>query len=1009
MDIREPIPANRDAQRGLIDAAMRQVEDVGSSMPPSLGAAPSYEPRIPGYRFHGEKHRGGQGVVYRAFQESTQRTVAIKLLRRGPLATEQDVIRFEREVRTLARLQHPNIVAIHDSGAIDGCYYYVMNYVDGMPLDKFVNVTAPNPRAIARLFVEICDAVNAAHLHGVIHRDLKPGNIRVDRDGRPHVLDFGLSKTAEEDDGSSAMTLTGEFVGSIPWAAPEQAAGRMADIDIRTDVYALGVMLYQMLAGQLPYGRERLSGPALLDAIQNMDPLPLRPLRRDVDHELDTIVRHCLQKDPTRRYQSAGDLGRDLQRYLAGDAIAAKRDSAAYLLRKQIRRHWMLATVAGGIGLLVTVGFFVSLAFWRLAERETARAESEATKAMGYLADAQDEAARALSFSQQAQDQATRAATEAAKARAVNEMLRDMLTSVNPDEGNGRDARVVDLLDPTAARLDEGNLADRPEVEAAVRWAIGGAYASLGLYPEAEQQFGASLDRLKGIDEPNPTDLLQAYKEYGRILRENLKVDEAEAVFREGLALCDEEAANVTCLQLRLGIANCFKGRGDYAESERLYREAIPPLEAVLGRSHADVATELTNLAQVLRELGKTDEAERLLREAVDIYQSTKGPGHTHTASTIANLSALLLSLGRFEEAESLALDSIATLREKHGDRHPRLATALASLGSLYVREGKLAEGEQALREALKIRVELFGEGDARVAEGYNNLAVLLYQLGRFAEAEEHMEKCVEAMRRVHGDRHPRVAHTLANLGTIRLYRGNRTAGRAALEEAADIQKELLGAAHPDRISTLRNISMSHRLDGELETAEQVLREILSLQRGDPDTAGDELALTLDNLGGVLQDAKRYEEAEALLTEALETRKRVFGPVHASVALSLNNVATIKRLRNEFAAAEEYSRMATEMATQALPTGHWQPEQFRANWGLTLILIDRFEDGEQQLLQAYEAIAKTRGADDQHSKRIAGQLAQAYRRIKDTDAAQHWSALAGETTSSTPAPAGNQE
>ncbi|MBK9118076.1 MAG: protein kinase [Phycisphaerales bacterium] len=378
---------------------------AGGLLPLSSPAGPVAAFEIPGYEIKRELTRGGQGVVYLAVQRSTMREVAIKVTRQGPGATLADRTRFDREVELLGRLNHPNIVAVHDAGVVAGCQYFVMNYVDGVPLDEALAAlqaarvathasVPPTARATSaaattatrasrplhhsalELFIKVCDAVHVAHLRGVIHRDLKPSNIRVDRRGEPFVLDFGLAKTLDAS-ADSAMTRTGQFVGSLPWASPEQVEGASARVDLRTDVYSLGVLLFQLLTGELPFDPGSNLRTAV-DSILHRD--PPRPSvvaaargGLPVDDELDTIVLKCLAKERDRRYHIAGELARDLRRYLAGEAIEAKRDSATYMLRKTLQRYrWPVAFACVGVVLLTLFGGVMAVLYRHTAVLEAA-------------------------------------------------------------------------------------------------------------------------------------------------------------------------------------------------------------------------------------------------------------------------------------------------------------------------------------------------------------------------------------------------------------------------------------------------------------------------------------------------------------------------------------------------------------------------------------------------------------------------------------------------------------
>lgn len=457
-----PDPAS--AGRSGSDAPTRVPGELAPASGSSAAArtlAPADAPTLEGYTLIEEIHRGGQGVVYRATQLGTKREVALKVLLEGPYAGEGARRRFEREIELAASLRHPNVVTILDSGLNHGRYYFAMEFIRGQRLDHYVAARGLSRDEKLALFEKVCAAVNFAHQRGVIHRDLKPPNILVDEDGEPHVLDFGLAKplssVAMGESTVQVLSMSGQLIGTVAYMSPEQAAGAH-DVDVRTDIYAIGVMLYEAVTGQKPYS---VDGPLgeILRRIAHDDPTDPRtaaarsPARPHVDDDIATILLKSLEKDPARRYQTAGDLGRDLKHYRSGEPIEARRASGLYMLRKALLRYRVQA-VAAGLVLVMLIGFLITFASLFAAEREARRRADLQT----------DETKRAVERQESALKEAHERTLEA---RRAEQQLRLALSRERIQRGDLALQR-GDLLEAADRYWEAAETASGP----AQRWAL---------------------------------------------------------------------------------------------------------------------------------------------------------------------------------------------------------------------------------------------------------------------------------------------------------------------------------------------------------------------------------------------------------------------------------------------------------------------------------------------------------------------------------------------------------
>ncbi|HKQ48264.1 MAG TPA: tetratricopeptide repeat protein [Phycisphaerae bacterium] len=771
--IRQARAQSDEAERHLIE------EGLGLALGDSSGGKTTLRPDLfPGYALETEIHRGGQGTIYRAKQLSTGRRVAVKLMHDNVFSGPLERARFERETRVLAALHHPNIVAIHDGGSHDGRFFLVMDYIAGQPLDVYIASQSRSIRETLELFIQICDAVNAAHIGGIIHRDLKPANVRVDAEGRAYVLDFGLAKftvSAPEGAGSEAMsppnmTVTGQFLGSMPWAAPEQAEGSPSRIDTRTDVYALGVLLFQMLTGKFPYqvvGSVR----SVLDNIAKAEPIRPRTLCREIDDELETIILKCLSKDRERRYQTAGELSRDLRRYLKGEPIEAKRDSAWYVLTKSLRRHTLAVAVAAGFVVLVSGSALALGIMYRGKAAEYARAERQRGEAV------------------MARDRAEKAAGQAS---AVTQFLENMLSSADPEEGSGHEVKVVDVLKRASGQATEA-LAKQPEVQVAVRRALGSSYFGLGQYSEAEGEFIAALQIARQFLGEEHQDTRAMVSALGANYWIQGKFDQAEPLMRSGLEMelrlhGEDHVESITMMD---NLASVLKRTGRPEEALQLNRRAFAAAERVLGPNHETTRNCLSNLAFGLMVAGHDAEAEAHFRRALEMDRSTSWSNREISTSTQVAFANLLVKVGKVEEGEQVARACLEERKRHLPAGHTLIGDSKQVLGRARLAQHDAAAAEPLFREALGIHQATLPAGSWRIAVTQCDLGLALTQLERFEEAERLLLESHATLNRTAGTQPRHEQKTIAGLADLYAAWEAAAPGTGKAEKAAEWRAKL--------------------------------------------------------------------------------------------------------------------------------------------------------------------------------------------------------------------------
>ena len=814
-DVTVSSPASRHETVGPVNGAVLD----GVPMPGSIGD----------YRITGLLGEGGMGIVYEAEQASPRRRVALKVIRGGHFVDENQVKMFQREAETLARLKHPNIGGIYESGRTDdGHHYFAMELVRGETLDRHL-ASRPAPTSPGELehrlalFGTICNAVQYAHQRGVIHRDLKPSNIVVVDEGSASdssssasgfqssatvkILDFGLARITEEDIAMTQLTEVGVIKGTLPYMAPEQARGDAEAIDIRTDVYALGVILYEMLAEQRPY---EVARSGLLEAVRVIceeAPAPLRTVwgkSRKLDPDVETIVATALEKDPERRYPSAAALSEDVSRFLESQPILARPPSAVYQLKKMVARHRTLFVVSVVAATTLAGSTVVSTSQYFKAKRESERARVEALKS----------------------DQ-------------VATFMTDMLEGVAPSVALGRDTTMLrEILDRTRERIGK-DLEDQPEVEAAVRRVLGSSYRDIGEFEEAERQSRLAVDTMRrelGVDNP---DTLIAVDDLAVTLQTIGNYDEAEALFVEALTgmrrVLGNDHRNTLATIGNLGLVIAETGR--LAESEPYHRESLEGFRRTLGPEGIETLTAQHNLGILLNTMGRTEESETILREALEIKRRVLGNDHPETLNGLDALAVTLANQGKLEEAEPLYFESVEGYRRVVGHEHKETLRAMSNLGSFLTSAGRPDEAEPYLREALETRRRVLGDDHYNTLVSMNTMGFWYYRQGRIDECEALIREVVERGRRVLGPDHPDYLVWVFNMGQLLQIRGRLQEAEPYDREALEANRRILGPASPKTLMVLWDLAeLVSKLNRPLEAEELYLEAVEATRRENGET-----------------------------------------------------------------------------------------------------------------------------------------------------------------------------
>jgi len=869
-------------------------EDAQSEVAPTASLEEIMEKpggRIGRYKLLSLLGEGGMGMVYLAEQvEPIRRQVALKVIKPG-MDSARVIARFETERQALALLDHPNIASVHDAGTTEaGRPYFVMEYVEGAPITQYCDEQMLTIQERLRLFQQVCDAVQHAHQKGIIHRDLKPSNILVAAEGDkaiPKIIDFGVAKAVSQPlTEQTLFTEDSQLLGTPEYMSPEQADMANEDIDTRSDIYSLGVLLYVLLAGILPYDSHtfRQGGiEHIRKIIRETDPktpstrltrlgeqarelaesrrTEVVALAKCLHHELEWIPLKAMRKDRADRYRSASELADDIENYLRGNPLIAGPPGTGYKLRKFVWRNRALVVGTAAVIAVLILGIVVSTLF------------------------------------------AVKASLARVEAQELSDYLRfSVLESLDPFKVGGRQITIRTILDGAANDL-QGKFQNTPMAEAEIRHTIGFAYWSLGLYEQAEFHSKRALEiRQSHLSDADPN-TLQWMNELGWVYHHWSRYQEAEQLFAEALQgrrrVLGEKHWDTLDSMGSLAVVYCMQGRFD--EGEQLSTKFM---EVVRG-TESEVYF-LGRLAWAYRLWGRYREAERSALIALDSYPREYGNTHYFTLQNIRWAGELYWEMGRFDESDKLLYEALNSWSEAWGEEHPETLLTLMALGWLRYSQGRYDEAQSLFDKTAKTAHRVVGEAHFVTAKSMQGLGTLYLSQGRHDEAEPLLTAALAIANNILGENNWHALHIVNTLSKLYTAQGHFVAAEQHYLETLKAQRHILGNEHPHTLASINDLAVLYTRQQQYEEATTLFKEALE---GRQHKWGDNHPATLESMheiGILYLEQGQYDKAETRLINAYNGRADKIGPEHPHTRDSLNSIIRLYEAWGKPAKAKEW-------------------------------------------------------------------------------------------------------